>query len=190
MAREFERDARRWIRHNRNLQGFNATFPYGGSDPGSPRLFAPWLADTVQPITPVPPPIRIQVVTDPAAGAEFVQRVPQGEMWRVISAAFTFVTDANAATRVNRITLTDLAGAQVWAGASLNGQAASSTRAYNCSHLGFDTGTLGGSVRSIGLHANFWMPQGFALESSTVLRQVGDQFSSIFIFFELWPASP
>lgn len=185
---KFPPDVRRWIRHSRNLQGFLSVWPQGSADPGSPRLIAPWLSDTVQIVTPVPPTIASIAITGTAAGAEWSRIVDANETWKLIAADFRLVADANVANRVVRIRLDDRAGNRVWLGQSLLVQTASQTRQYIAAAYGADIGTAGGSTNnSILTPPGLWMPQGFTLRTATIGLQVGDQYDTIQLFFEVWP---
>ncbi len=185
---KFLPDVRRWIRHNRNLQGFLPIWPQGSSDPGSPRLVAPWLSDTVQITTPVTPELSSISLTGVAAGAEISRQVDENRTWRLISFDFRLVADANVANRVVRIRLDDRNGNRVWLSQSLLVQTAGQTRQYIVAAFGADFGVAGGSTNnSILAPPGLWMPQSFTLRTATIGLQVGDQYDQIQLFVEVWP---
>lgn len=97
------------------------------------------------------------------------------------------MTDATVAARIPNIVLRDRAGNIVLRSWPSSTQAASTTFDYFAQAIGENVGSPGPSNRNLLIPANFWMPQGFRLETATVLLQAGDQFSNIFLFFEVWP---
>lgn len=181
-----ERDLRRWIRHNRDLQGFSAIFPSGGQDPGSPRLMAPWLSDTVQITSPATPVIRSNVPPTPAAQTNFGVTVPQGETWKLLSWHALFGTDANAANRLFIIQLTNATGSVLWTGEGTLFQVASQFRRYSVSAVGAYGGQQDFGYQVL-TYPDFWMPPGYVLRTAILNFQVGDQLSELAYYYELWP---
>ncbi len=181
-------DPRRWIRHGRNLQGFNQVWDPTGNDPNAPHLIAPWLSDYIQLVTEVPPSLPNVIVTDPAAGVNWARIVNGGENWKLLSCAFTLATDANVANRTVRVQLLDRAGRVVFATHHQTLQTATQTRRYFLSAGPYDIGAPAtSSFRSLPIPSPLWMPQGFSIGTTVVGLQVGDQFSLIDLFIEGWP---
>jgi len=183
----FLADFRRWIRHSTDLQSFESLFPHGSSDPSSPRLFAPWLSDTVQLVTRVPNPPRQVKPADPAAGANWSQLQNNNVTWRLLSVTFTLVTSAAAANRVPLLRVRDGAGDLVWAGAPLAVQVASLTRTYIASAIGADMGSAA-TLRSIPLPPDLLVRQGHTLDVNTVALDALDQYSAVVISVEVFPS--
>lgn len=183
------RDLRRWIRHNRNLQGFSRIWELGGQDPGSPRLVAPWLSDTIQLTTAVQPTYRQISLATPAPQVNFTQSVDLLEFWKLISVQFVFTTDANVVNRVARLAIRDENGNTVFIGIPAQFQAANLARVYSCSSIGADTFALLSAHNSMMLPYKFPMPGGYSVASSTSSFQAGDQYSQIHLFFEIWPGA-
>jgi len=183
---KFLPDVRRWIRHNKDLQGFLSVFPAGSADPSSPRLIAPWLSDTVQLTMPVLPNLS-SITVAAAAGAEWTRQIDANQAWKLISLSFVFTTDANVATRHISIELIDRRGLLVWRGRDPQTQTASAGRQVSMSALGDDLTNFGTNDQHILCHPNFWMPQGFILRSNTLNLQAGDAYTLVHLFFEHWP---
>lgn len=125
--------------------------------------------------------------TDPAAGAEIVETVPTGALWRLSSISFELQTDATVSTRTVRLRL----GTAVIIVALIpanTSQTASLTIRYTFGDgLAYITSlpvTAGPSVHGI------MLPAGSTIETSTNNLQAGDNFTAPAIHVEEWLTVP
>ncbi len=181
----FAPDLRRWIRHFRDLSGFNRLWVLGSADPSSPRLVSPWISDTVQLVTQVSPNLRSLTVPNPAAGADWSQVVPHDVNWKLVAVTYIFTASAIVANRAPRLELADTLGIMLWRGESANVQVASTAITYVGSAKG-DPQLLDPN-RAILTPVDFWLPRNFILRTATGSIDAGDQFSAIRLFVEEWP---
>lgn len=114
--------------------------------------------------------------TNPAAAAEITETVPTGARWRVRSASFTLVTDANVANREVTIVLDD--GTTIlFTSPSGFTHAASLTRRYSAAMIGAQTAPAQATDRQIVL-PDLWLPGGSRLRTVTTNIQAGDDYSA------------
>lgn len=124
-------------------------------------------------------------IADPAAGAIVSFTTPAHERWLIHNFRFTLSTDANAATRLVRVSVF---------------HAADSYRSWGCS-MGHVASTIWTYFAEAGLgtsNVNFYPYAGFAIsprllvpaltniQITCALIQAGDQFQNIFINYERW----
>lgn len=176
----------RWIRHFRDLRGFNRLWTPGGSDPSSPRIIAPWLSDTVQLVTVLSPALRSTQAPDPAVATNFTVLAPHDVNWKLISIVFTLTTDVNAANRVVRLRVHDTGGATIWSGHGETVQVASESLL----HIGSAIGAIPPNLtvnRPILTPPGLWIPRNFSIRSAVVGMQAGDQITGISLLVEEWP---
>lgn len=182
----FASDPRRWQRHFRDMQGMSRIFPTGSSDPSSPRIFAPWLSDTVQLNFPVSPLFGVGTPGDPAAGAEWTHTIPDTDDWKILSIRFLYTTDANAANRVVHLEFVDIEGRVILTAQGRALVGANIAHEFVFADLSYDNGLLT-------THNQGPIPPRFHAVSRSVIRtrtrliQVGDQYSEIRIYAERWP---
>ena len=119
---------------------------------------------------------RLILGTVPAAGAEILETVPAGKLWKVLSVATILTADANVATRVVTWRLLNAAGNIIYQFAGAD-QTAGATRR----HLLSSAPTFGFADNFSNYH--YPLPVGMIIEAtntigtSTFSIQVGDQFS-------------
>ena len=124
--------------------------------------------------------------SDPAAGAEISVTVPAGEIWRVISARATLVSDATVANRTASLTFDD--GTSVYFGSGTFAQTASQTGVYNWGN------SLGAEDTTVLLALTQTIPQGLLLTAGSRIRtvttsiQAGDNWSAPVIYVEKYSA--
>lgn len=128
--------------------------------------------------------IQSKVSSDPAANTEISVTVPVGEMWRIISAEFRLVSDANAANRRVHLVFTDPQGIDGIHCFALVDQTASQTIKYSVAKYGGSTDELDNNVNLISLPDEMWVNQGGTISTATTNRQVGDNFGVMTILYE------
>lgn len=132
------------------------------------------------------PYLRVVNVATPAAGAEFTVTAPGQGLWRIISLAFLFATDATVANRRVSLRATDGSSEYFRTGAA-------STQVANESlaHSAFEGS---GNWESPDFHQLYnwptrglWLDAGHVLSSITQGIAVGDQFSAVALYVEEFP---
>lgn len=124
---------------------------------------------------------RVERIANPAAGTDWTVTVRPGTTWLLFSVFARMVADANVATRIPVIQISD--GSQAWFRRSLStGQTASQTIDYSwASGLGVDL--LGNAVNSVPLPTPpLPLPGGTIISVVTTNIQVGDQWSRLGLF--------
>lgn len=127
--------------------------------------------------------IMTKSTANPAAGAEITGAVPGGQMWRVIGCSFILVTDATAANR----TVTIQFGGNVEDGFIAQSgvvQAASQTRFYNFTALGFQPSAAVGNNIMAPMPPEVYMVGSETFTTITANLQAGDNFGSMKLFVE------
>jgi len=184
---EFPSDPRRWQRHFRDMQGLGRIFPTGSAGPSSPRIFAPWLSDTVQLNFPVPPLFGVAIPADPAAGAEWTSTVPDTEDELLVSIHFEFVTDATVSNRVVNLEFLDTVGRVILTCQARRVIPAGTSAVISCSAIGEHNVDLVTGFNTILLPPRFRALANTLMRTRTQNIQVGDQFQNIRRYAERWP---
>lgn len=182
----FAPDLRRWIRHFRDLSGYNRLWALGSADPSSPRLISPWISDTVQLVTQVSPNLLTQGIPAPGAGAEWSVVVPNDVNWKLVSVVMLLTADANVANRLVSLELR-AATALVWRFLAEASQPASTAVTYVAAALGVQSPATLATFNSLLIPPNVWLPRNFIFQTVTENIQVGDAFSSIALMVEEHP---
>lgn len=135
------------------------------------------------------PFLKVFSAEQPAAAAEFSIAAPGQGLWRVISVAFSLVTDANAANRAASLTLDD--GTTVlWRSCAPVVQTAGLTWNYSA-FSGAGNGANVGVVSYFPLpDSGLWMQPGWRLRSVTASMQAGDRYGAPTVFAEEFPNGP
>lgn len=126
------------------------------------------------------------IATAPAAGAEWSYTLPADYYFRAKAICFLLTTDANVANRYAYIQFVHNAQLLCEVG-PIAAQIASTASRYS-----FAPGITSYSLAAI-LHSRIALPFPFYLPEGTVIQslcdgiQVGDQYSSIFLSFDVWP---
>ena len=135
------------------------------------------------------PFIQPVLITAPAAGSDFALTCRGGELWRVISFTFQFVTDANVANRAVALAADD-ATSVFWRAGPAALQAAGQTSQYVAAD-GFGSAQTTGGVSSYPLPTlGMWLQSGWSLRSVADQIQVGDQFSAIVALVQRFDTGP
>ncbi len=154
-------------------------------------MIGPYLDQTVRLVFQIPGRFRVVSIADPAAGADFLQVVPSGRLWKVIAFRGRFTTDANVANREVVILLRDPANVNYYAAASTEVQAASDAVGYSVAQglsvVGRTRSTLDDVL--IPLPNDLFMPEGHIFRSGMINIQVGDQWDLLRLSVEELPFS-
>ncbi|MBA7545413.1 hypothetical protein ES705_37781 [subsurface metagenome] len=127
--------------------------------------------------------IRSITGTDPAAGAEISETVPDRRRWRILAVRFSLTADATVADRVVHLTIDD--GTNVIADICVTtAHAASITKVYNFSNFG-STQLNPTTCLYIPLPPLPLM-EGYHITTVTELMEAGDDFSAPQILVEEW----
>lgn len=125
----------------------------------------------------------------PAAATEFSIPAPGQGLWRVISVAFSLVTDANVANRSVSLSLDD-GTTVVWRACAPAVQTAGLTWNYSA-FSGAGNGANVGTISYFPLPDNgLWMQPGWRLRSTTANFQAGDRYGSPTVYVEEFPNGP
>lgn len=125
-------------------------------------------------------------VAQPAAAADFTESVPSGKVMRLRALEFLFTTDANAADRIVQILITTSAG-PFYRYISPNAHAASLAKQYTCCPQTVGAATSDDNDLIIPIGDEIYVRNGGSVASSVTNMQVGDQLSSIRLYWEkMW----
>jgi hypothetical protein len=124
------------------------------------------------------------------AGVEISDPVPDGKLWRLISARIAFSTSANVASRRVTFIIDEVATSRiVWRASASLDQAASLTYTYQVAALGMSPGILDSVID------HYFIPippivvrPGFRFRTLTVNLQANDQYAQAIYCVEEWPA--
>lgn len=130
---------------------------------------------------------RIVNITTPAAGAEISYTVPQGVNWGVRAMHFTFIADANAATRTPTLFIDDGASTShvIYESHGLASPIANQTHKFS-GYPAADTYDNFNSPWAFMLPQDLNLPSGARFRTVTSNIQVGDAYSSIYALVEQW----
>ncbi len=127
--------------------------------------------------------IRSITGTDPAAGAEISETVPERRRWRILAFRFSLVTDDPVADRIVHLLLDD--GTNIFADVCVTtAHQASVTKVYNFSNFG-STQLNPTNCLYIPLPPLPLSP-GFRIRTVTDLLEVTDDFSAPQLLVEEW----
>lgn len=129
--------------------------------------------------------IRIITGTNPAAGAEWLEVVPTGARWRLLSLLVTLTTSATAGVRRVELDIGTL-GATVFSSPHYNTQLASLTKSFAWACGAALGSQIAGNDDPAVLPAETTIPAGTRIESTTTNLQVGDDFSAPKYLVEEW----
>lgn len=119
-------------------------------------------------------------VAQPAAGVEWTVTVPVGELWKLRSLFYTFVTSAAVANRIPRIDILDASANLVFEAGNAISYTASSTwriaAAVNGSIQGLAANT---AIVQLFTLPDVWLPAGYSIKSNTALMDVADRYSAV-----------
>lgn len=122
--------------------------------------------------------------TDPAPGAEISETVPTGARWRLLGIRSGMVADANVATRVAQLVMTDGATTIMLVPPSAS-QTAGQTRTYNATgapiYPAVSASQLGWTLPPYML-----LPAGAIISTVTLNLQVGDNWTTPQLLVEEW----
>jgi hypothetical protein len=120
---------------------------------------------------------RVFVLPNPAAGAEFIAKVPNAAAWRIDSFQAQFVTSAAIANRVPHFTITDGQGHSVYNVPASGNQVAGTTVQYSGAPdsvaANFDNAVV------ITLPEPVILQENWTFQSLTTVIDVGDQWSKV-----------
>lgn len=135
------------------------------------------------------PYLRVLSQANPAAGANLTIRATGQGLWRVISVAFSLVTDATVANRA--VSLHGSDGTSVFYHGTVNNvQAASLTTQYGA-YAGAAVGGISGVAQQVALPENgLWLEPGWELETDINNLQAGDQVANVAFLVEEFPTGP
>ncbi len=135
-------------------------------------------------------PGRIEAVNgvDPAAGGPVTQNVPNGEVWKLMGANVTLVTDGNAADRVMQLEISSGNFNLVFSSAT--NHVANTTRLYTFAAVGSDLAVSADDDIIVPIPSNLILPETFNIRMDTVDDQVGDDLDTPVFFIERWLMNP
>lgn len=117
-------------------------------------------------------------VAQPAAGADWSFTVPTGLCYKFETLFFTLTTSAVVANRVLRLQITDGTNI-VWEGGSISSYVASGVYRFGIARMSPQaTAAANGQIQLIYL-PEIWIPAGYVLQTSTVAKDVADQYSAV-----------
>lgn len=131
-----------------------------------------------------PGAMRSVLGTDPAAGAEISETVPDNARWRLLGMQFQLLTSAVVASRRPAIVIDDGASELVRI-YSQTDQAASTTFRYTAAPFGFDRVAFNLNV-PVMLPIGLLLPQGWRIRTSTFALDAGDNFGAPQMTVEEW----
>lgn len=135
-----------------------------------------WPGSPILPSTAGAGRLRSITGTDPAAGVEILETVPANVRWRLYGIRFVFVTSAVAANRSVVLVFDD--GTNQYLSISDNQvQAASLSHTYVAMPSG-QIGLMGGSLHTLNLPNDLWLPAGSRFGTATGSKDAGDNFSA------------
>lgn len=118
-------------------------------------------------------------IANPAAGTDWSITMQSGGLWVVETMTATFATSAVAASRAPFLRIQDADGKAIWSSYYQLNVGASSNGTYVVSMLGGTLAGPGGSGTSTFGIPLIPLEPGWALSSSTVLIDAGDQWSQL-----------
>ena len=126
---------------------------------------------------------QIVKVPQPAAGAEWTDTLPGGYFYRVLGGSAVYTTSAAVASRLLGTQLSDGASnvVSLW-----NATAMTAGLAVQVGYTpsgGAGGGNIQGPVVTLVLPA-VWLPQNYIIRSTTLNKDVADQYSSVVIWLE------
>lgn len=117
---------------------------------------------------------------DPAAGAEITATVPAGQVWHLLGARVSLVTDATVSTRTLAVTVDD--GTTVFNRfTSPSTQAASLTYGYTLSSGASNATVLNNEV-VVGCGQNLLLAGGYRVKTVTNNLQAGDNLGAMTLY--------
>ncbi|HEU5219174.1 MAG TPA: hypothetical protein VFU23_10975 [Gemmatimonadales bacterium] len=132
---------------------------------------------------------RVVSFQTPAAGAEMNLTALGLGTWRLLSLLFTFTASAVVAVRQLSLAIDD-GTTTVWRGTTANTQAANSSNVYELLPQAIPTALINGLVLMAMPPEGLILPRGWRLRSTTLLIDVGDQYSAISAYVEELPDGP
>lgn len=120
----------------------------------------------------------------PAAGANYLYPLQRYDYWRLIGAAFTLTTDANAADRFVQVQYPDGTAALAMADLTTYKQVASTTVTYYGALRGLIAQDAAANVSASFRLSGLWLEVGRTVTIAVGGIQVGDQLSSIRLTFD------
>lgn len=128
----------------------------------------------------------IQLVpANPVAGADLSFLLPNNYTYRILNLSFTFVTDANVATRYQTLTISNGGVRALWAVNNL-GTAASQTIIVNWAEWAEPETPTAVGVRLCPLPRELIIPGNYLIDTAINGIQVGDQISLVSIWLQRW----
>lgn len=127
--------------------------------------------------------LRVLSISNPSAGADISQAVPSGARWLPLALQATLTTDANVATRIPFLLITDGSADLALAAHGY------SSAASNAVQFSFSAGShshTGTPLQTWSLIHPFHLYTGWTIGTETQSIQVGDQWSAIRLTVEEW----
>lgn len=135
---------------------------------------------------PIDGPGRLRTVqgSNPAAGAEFIETVPTGARWQVLTVRAALVTDATVANRVVTFMFDD-GTIDHWRTATAANQTASSSTTYIYG-LGATSVNQQGIIVMSAPASPLVLPAGYRIRSNTSNLQAGDDWGAPILMIQEW----
>lgn len=127
--------------------------------------------------------IRSVIGTNPAAGQEIEEVVPNGQIWRILAVTFTLACDANAANRYIHVFFQDDNGLKI-VGRHNEFITANQTRAVTVAPYGSETTDPQNTETFIMIPPEIYLPSLGTITTVTDSIQAGDNYSAPVILIE------
>lgn len=122
--------------------------------------------------------------TTPAAGAQLLETVPTGAIWRISSFRYNLATSAVVANRTPGLIIDD--GVNSFLRVYVPSAIIASNSSAQCFGAGYISGGLGPNQQWVGIPNDLYLPAGFRIQSDVIAMQGADQINLVQYLVEEW----
>lgn len=122
--------------------------------------------------------------TDPAANVQIAEAVPANERWRVLAIHLQLVTDSTVADRTVTVIFKTADGDEITRDVSGTTQQASETMDYHLAIWETKPSDVDGADAYMTIPNDFWLGEGWTIETSVANWQTGDNWAAPTIIVE------